>query len=372
MYLLELIYDSDIAELRKIFGLLVDFMLRYRIVSPAGGGGTLRSRFYELIDKIDNGDVDPNFQSIYFELSNSPAATNRYPNDSEFKEQLLKNVNAQYARVLLLKIEENKDRNIKVDIEKVTVEHLMPQTLNDWWKTNLGGADSANETHEQYLNCIGNLTILSGPLNSSVKNSAWVSIGGKPGKRHVLSDECQFKITREVATQNEIWNQSTIKLQNEKMANLAIQVTTSPLARVKPYRTSSNEDSYSPGIYPLSDITSPMDGSSLIRIIYNEQEMTCSVWSDLLLMVSKLLYAEDSTLFEQIVMGNKIHKATSRRNNHGKDPILTTDKNMIITLGEIDLKYYCELCLSSRRARVYAQQLAELFGKLENFSIEIQ
>jgi hypothetical protein len=116
-----------------------------------------------------------------------------------------------------------------------------------------------------------------------------------------------------------------------------------------------------------------MDGSSLIRIIYNEQEMTCSVWSDLLLLVSKILYAENPTLLEQIIAGNKIHKATSRRNNHGKDPILTANKNMVINPGKIgDSEYYCELCLSSQRARVYAQQLAELFGKLEKFSIEIQ
>jgi len=223
------------------------------------------------------------------------------------------------------------------------------------------------------LNCIGNLTILSGPLNSSVKNGAWISIGDKLGKRDVLGDECQFKITREVATQNEIWDESAIKVRNEDMANRAIEVTTSPLARKRPYRTSSNEDSYSPGIYPLSDLASPMDGSSLISIKYNEQEMSCAVWSDLVPFVSKILYTENPILFEQIVNSNKIHKATSRRNQNGKDPILTADKNMVIDPGKIeDSEYYCELCLSSRRARFYAQQLAEVFGKLENFSIEIK
>ena len=39
LYLINALYDSNEKELVKIFKLLTDFLLRYRIVAPAGGGG---------------------------------------------------------------------------------------------------------------------------------------------------------------------------------------------------------------------------------------------------------------------------------------------------------------------------------------------
>jgi hypothetical protein len=41
----------------------------------------------------------------------------RFPDYEEFKQNLLSNVNASYARVLLLKIEEYETRNIPVDVD---------------------------------------------------------------------------------------------------------------------------------------------------------------------------------------------------------------------------------------------------------------
>ena len=37
------------------------------------------------------------------------------------------------------------------------IEHVMPQTLSDEWKIHLG--DDCEQTHELYLNTLGNLTL---------------------------------------------------------------------------------------------------------------------------------------------------------------------------------------------------------------------
>lgn len=50
--LFEKLYSNNIDELRKIMDLISDFMLRYRIVSPSGGGGALRSSIYGLVEKL--------------------------------------------------------------------------------------------------------------------------------------------------------------------------------------------------------------------------------------------------------------------------------------------------------------------------------
>ncbi len=57
----------------------------------------------------------------------------RYPDDEEFKDALTLSVNINYARALLFKIEENETSNILVPLNEVTIEHIMPQTLSEWW-----------------------------------------------------------------------------------------------------------------------------------------------------------------------------------------------------------------------------------------------
>ena len=50
LLLLDSIFQENILELRKIFSLLTNYMLRFRIVAPSGGGGALRSIIHELIE----------------------------------------------------------------------------------------------------------------------------------------------------------------------------------------------------------------------------------------------------------------------------------------------------------------------------------
>ena len=110
-------------------------MLRYRIVSPSGGGGALRAVIHQLLEKLNSEEIQLSYDNILFELSNSSTITGRYPDDKEFKEALMysNNLNYRYARVVLLKIEESERKNIKVAAKNVTIEHLMPQKLSEWW-----------------------------------------------------------------------------------------------------------------------------------------------------------------------------------------------------------------------------------------------
>ena len=54
-----------------------------------------------------------------------------------------------------------------------TIEHIMPQTLNNVWKKDLGGSDKAYEMHETWLNRLANLTLLSQSDNSGISNKSF-------------------------------------------------------------------------------------------------------------------------------------------------------------------------------------------------------
>ena len=90
------------------------------------------------------------------------------------------------------KIEEFETKNIGVPLEEITVEHFMPQTLTPWWKENYGGDIKSYEIYEKYLNCIGNLGIMSQGYNSSNSNKPW-------NEKLEFIKLVQFNVTKEVS-----------------------------------------------------------------------------------------------------------------------------------------------------------------------------
>lgn len=364
LYLFDKLNETNEEELIKVLNLLSDFMLRYRIVKPAGGGGALRSIVQQLIEGLSSNIIKLSYDSIYFELSNSNSPSSRFPNDEEFKKSLMESVNTNYARALLLKIEDYERKNIPVPLKSVTIEHLMPQTLNDWWVDNLGGRVEADRIFETYLNCIGNLAPISQGYNAKNSNNPW------PEKLNQIKD-VQFVITSEVA-QNLEWKENDINKRNQDIATRACNATISPLERTRKYQTKNNTEEFISGLYPISDITTSMSGAAPKAIIYDTDVIEVSTWKDFFATICDLLYGIDNLLFERIADENTIHKATSTRNYPQKDPIISKSKNKLVESKQIgETGYFSEGALSSTRARVYAKQILDLYGFTDRFEISV-
>lgn len=365
LYLFNTHYEEDKIELLKIFTLLSDFMLRYRVVSPSGGGGALRSVVQQILEGLNLGVVENSYQGIYYELSNSSAPSGRFPDDSEFMQSLMNAVNMNYAKAVLLKIEENERHNVPVPLADVTVEHIMPQTLSDWWIKNFEGEENAEEVHSEYLNCIGNLTPISQSYNLKISNKSW------DFKRSRLAD-VQFVITSEVA-QNLEWKEQNIQKRNSDVAKRACISITAPLQRERKYQTKNTTGEFEAGVYPISDIGTPMAGTVLEYLIYDNQNIEITTWKDFLCKVCEIAYSIDANLFEDIVVENKIHKATSKNNFPYKDPIITEIKNLLIEAKPIgNTSYFSEGNISSDRARVYAKQLMDIYGATDRVQISVR
>lgn len=359
------LYNNDDDELAKILKLMSDFMLRYRIVAPSGGGGALRSVVHQLLEKINSEEISLTYEAVLFELSNSSAISGRFPDDDEFKEALMKFVNTSYARVLLLQIEAYETKNISVEINEVTIEHLMPQTLSEWWMENLGGKDEALQIHEKYLNCIGNLCPMSSGYNSKSSNKPW-----KDKQQQIKN--VQFVITSEIADSNE-WNKETIIKRNADIAERACKATISPLPRTRKYQTKNASEEFTPGLYPISDVSTPMGNTNITEILFENKVIKVSTWKEFLKTICYIAHSFDSTLFDKIVSENTIHKATSKKNYPHKDPIITAQENLLVTAKSIDdTPYFVEGTISSSRARIYAKQILDIYGMTDDFQINVE
>ena len=360
--LFEKLYSNNIDELRKIMDLISDFMLRYRIVSPSGGGGALRSSIYGLVEKIVGEIITLDYDSILFELSNSPTPSSRFPSNDEFKTQLKNSVNIAYARALLYKMELIEKSNIPVKLSKITIEHLMPQTRTKWWIEYLGGEEETERIYNTYLNCIGNLAPISGSYNS--KNS------NKPWKEKVENlKNVQFVITSSTAL-NETWKEQDIINRNEDISERACREITGPLKREREYESREATTEFETGLYSLSDIVTPMSGTTLENLIYEGKEYNVTKWFELLPMVCEILYDIDSNILNTATIDNTIHKATSKQRYNEKDPILSSVPNYLVTPIKLkNANIYVEGCLSSDRTRYYLKQILDLYGLADRFKI---
>ncbi len=138
--------------------------------------------FRRVICGIPTNSLNKTFASLYSEIDNKSYLESfkavlllkdgyrRFPKDGEFFDELQnKEVyslrNCQY---LLEKIEHfgNKER---VEMQNLSIEHIMPQTLTSEWKSMLGS--DFKDVQEKYLHTIGNLTFTG--YNSDMSNKSF-------------------------------------------------------------------------------------------------------------------------------------------------------------------------------------------------------
>jgi len=114
----------------------------------------LNKYFPTIYNSLDQTNV---VHSLKNKLKSGTGAR-RMPDDDEFK-QCLQERKLFGSRILQYLLEELERYNNKevVDFEELQIEHIMPQTLTDEWKKELGSVWEL--TYQKYLDTLGNLTL---------------------------------------------------------------------------------------------------------------------------------------------------------------------------------------------------------------------
>lgn len=366
LILFDRLYYMDLELLKEIIDLLCDYMIRYRISSISNGSADIRSTLFNILSKITKSEMELTFDNIYEELSNSPTPGGRFPNDEDFTNKLKENINIAYAKALLFKLEYKVRKNIPVDIKKATVEHIMPQKLSDEWKKYLGGEEKAIQTYNTYINNIGNLALLSRPMNSENSNSIWSK------KRELLKDS-QFILTNKTAKELN-WCENDIKSREQYMINLAIEHIKAPLPRKREFELTEPTEEAQTGVYNLKEMSFSVTGTNIKTLLFNDELYPVKGWFELVVVASKILYNINKEKFDEIVKQNTIHKATFTREYYlGKDPIISKEEKYLVSPYYVkEMGYYIECSLSADRAKYYATQMINEYGLTDKFRLEIE
>ncbi|MBA7545115.1 hypothetical protein ES705_37478 [subsurface metagenome] len=175
---------------------------------------SLNKTFLMMIQEIDRKDIIESSNILLTKWKKY----RRFPNDTEFKNELLiKDVYGFRNSKYLLDKLENFNRKEKVNVDGYTIEHIMPQKekLTEEWKKELGA--NWEEIHEKYLHVLGNLTITG--YNSE--------LGYKPflEKRDMEGGfrEAPFKLNNMIRDLDN-WNDIEINKRGSILSDLAIKV----------------------------------------------------------------------------------------------------------------------------------------------------
>lgn len=142
--------------------------------------------------------------------------------DQEFKESfinksLYKQTELEFVRLILQEIDKKMQSHGQLpDYSSInTIEHVMPQTLDDEWKTYLG-AEASDLYLERIKNSIGNLCLISRPANSF--------IGQDPFEKKKNSYTDVSALTRDLKGRTGNWNIQAIKKRSEDLAEKALEI----------------------------------------------------------------------------------------------------------------------------------------------------
>ncbi|MBM2660604.1 DUF262 domain-containing protein [Helicobacter pylori] len=156
--LLELYSDySDGVLSKQDFIPIIDLIESYICRRAVCGLGTnsLNKVFASFTKKINK---DQYLESIEAHFLSLETTKGKFPKDSEFKDSFITiDFYSFKKKEYFFERLENFDTKEPVNTKECTIEHIMPQTLTEEWKRDLG--ENFQAIHDKYLHTIGNLTL---------------------------------------------------------------------------------------------------------------------------------------------------------------------------------------------------------------------
>lgn len=209
-FLMALMYSwkKDNFKTEEMISILTVFncyCLRKRII---GLGNAENKSFPTLVKRIPELIKASDKKAAMFKVVATQENALRLPNDIEMKRHLetMNFYNFKYCKYVLALIEENltKSRPDLAD-NKLQVEHIMPRTLNDTWKKELG--NDYERMHQELVNVIGNITLIR--HNQELSNKPFKE------KLNIYENNAGLQIAKTKITNQKHWNEETIKKRSE-------------------------------------------------------------------------------------------------------------------------------------------------------------
>ncbi len=229
--------DITLSEARASLGIIESFLVRRFL---AGEKANLLSRIFT--DLINQFPAEGRYPSRLRRALSTPG--HAWPMDGEVETSVTRVLNfysqgsASQKRFILKQLNVHKLQNgtlkkEQIDLswpEDLTIEHIMPVRLNAAWRRVLeaernrkGYNRSVDELHHEYVNQLGNLTLVPQARNSQYSNKAFAD------KILLINRELPIRLNRELGKgPYREWGFERIRLRSRSLAKLANAIWAGP------------------------------------------------------------------------------------------------------------------------------------------------
>lgn len=245
-----------------------------------------------------------------------------YPKDNEFylrfrETKFYGGGDRQIKTKLILEtIEESFAHKERVPFDNLSIEHIMPQTLSEWWQNELGA--QWEETHDLFLHTIGNLTLTA--YNTELSND------GFPTKKATF-EESHLELNK-YFSEIPNWTRNEIEQRAEKLAKQAIELW----AYFGQENTSPTD---------LQEVT----GTTPLSVIILGQHIQVDSWRDVMEQTLNTVADLEPEKFEVLA--------------HNFPRYLGKDKNKFRAIRQLQNGYYIEMNLSAQSIQKLCYQAME-------------
>jgi Protein of unknown function (DUF1524)/Restriction Enzyme Adenine Methylase Associated len=252
------------AQLVKALDVVESWMVRRMLVRATTK--SYSQVVAELVAEVRKSDRARAGDTIENYLARQSSVSRYWPDDAELQEELgalvaYRRLGRGRLRMVLEAVEDHLRgwRNGKSGLGeervargKLAIEHVMPQKWHRHWPLQEGHTEG---DRDRIINSLGNLTLLTGKLNSKVSNGPWL---GTDGKRRGLEGHDVLLLNREVLKKAvEQWTDDSIRLRTRELAAIITQIWPVP-----PNHRSSVAP-LQPRVRKLIDISDLINGGAL-------------------------------------------------------------------------------------------------------------
>lgn len=298
-----------------------------------------------------DGSTDNYVDKLKYNLINKKDSA-RFPKDEEFYENFYNKevylMRGRFKNYLFNKIEnfktvETKDIYNHLDDGTYSIEHIMPQKLNDDWFEDLG--DNAEEIHEKWLHKLGNLTITG--YNYDMGNSSFEK---KRDGRHGFK-KSGIRMNQDLALLDS-WGEDEIEKRHRDLLDLAVY-------EIWEYPTTNFELKREDVEYiSLADDDYDLKGKKILKINFRGEELSFKNWAEAFTFIIKKLHEEDKSKLINLVI---------EKPNNILGYSFSTDSNDFINFEKIDDNIFVSTNNNTNTKIKILRNLFELFEEnLEN------
>ena len=200
----------------------------------------------ELVTHLSKGDRSAAGDEVEAFLADQRVVSRYWPDDAELLDQVVGL--AAYTRLrrarlrMVLEAIEDHARGWhgsteglggeRVPRSKFHIEHLMPRS----WETHWPLGEESPEERERVIHRLGNLTLLTAPLNSSVSNGPWIDKRAALAQHDVLKTNAAL-----LAMAGAAWTEEAIRARTESMIRTILEIWPAPAGHTSAFSRSHDE-----------------------------------------------------------------------------------------------------------------------------------